>query len=173
MANITLHSLSDYNNGELVSNTFDLDRIDSQDEWLEQIGKWLESVDAEKGNDIYIPKREEWIVCDYEDIPSRYVGTWDIDPGFWEYKSTVEGSHYSEEVFQAAADLDIEPEDVEDCYSGEYSTDEDFAQDMADQLGCMDERNTSWPHTCIDWTYAARELMYDYSESNGHYFRSV
>ena len=55
MANITLHSLSDYNNGGLVSNTFDLDRIDSQDEWLEQIGKWLESVDAEKGNDIYIP----------------------------------------------------------------------------------------------------------------------
>lgn len=34
-------------------------------------------------------------------------------------------------------------------------------------------KNASWPNTCIDWEQAARELMCDYSESNGYYFRSL
>jgi len=58
-----------------------------------------------------------------------------------------------------------------DAYQGKYDSDEDFAQEMAEQLGYLD-RNVSWPYTCIDWEWAARELMYDYFESNGHYFRS-
>lgn len=56
-----------------------------------------------------------------------------------------------------------------DNFYGQYDSDEDFAQETAEQCG-MIERNLSWPYTCIDWTYAARELMYDYYTSNGYYF---
>lgn len=63
-------------------------------------------------------------------------------------------------------------EDVEEAYQGEYSSDVDFAQEMAEQLGALKD-NTEWPYTCIDWEYAARELMYDYFESNGYYFRNL
>jgi hypothetical protein len=52
-----------------------------------------------------------------------------------------------------------------------FDDDEDFARDMAEQVGAID-KNATWPHSCIDWDLAAQELMYDYSESNGHYFRN-
>jgi hypothetical protein len=61
---------------------------------------------------------------------------------------------------------------AEETYAGQYNSDEEFAEDMADQLGYINN-DVSWPYTCIDWEQAARELMYDYFESNGYYFRNV
>jgi len=60
----------------------------------------------------------------------------------------------------------------EESYSGEYDSDEDFAQEQAEQLGLINESAT-WPNNCIDWELAARELMYDYSEQDGYYFRNL
>lgn len=79
---------------------------------------------------------------------------------------------YGEEVIEAALECDIQPGDIEEAYSGEYGSDEDFAQEMADQLGYLN-KDMSWPYTCIDWERAARDLMMDYCEHNGHYFRSL
>ncbi len=62
--------------------------------------------------------------------------------------------------------------DFEESYSGQFTSDEDFAQDMAEQLGSID-KNATWPQTCIDWEYAAREFMCDYSEEGGYYFRNL
>lgn len=77
-----------------------------------------------------------------------------------------------EEVVKAGLSLGISPSDIEEAYQGEYNSDEHFAQEMAEQLGSID-KNVSWPYTCIDWEYAAKELMYDYSEEDGHYFRNL
>ena len=85
---------------------------------------------------------EEWIVSDYEDIPANYVGEHDIDPSI-----------------------------VEELYQGQYNNDEDFVFQMADELGLVPE-GYSWPTSYIDWTAAARDLMMDYGESGGHYFRT-
>lgn len=37
-----------------------------------------------------------------------------------------------------------------------------YAQEMAEDLGAVDP-NAAWPHNCIDWERAARELQMDYS----------
>jgi len=63
-------------------------------------------------------------------------------------------------------------EDVEEVYQGEYESDEDFAMEIAEETGAIQEEAT-WPNNCIDWEYAAKELMYDYFESNGYYFRNI
>lgn len=63
-------------------------------------------------------------------------------------------------------------DDFEESYVGEFDSNEDFAQDMAENVGALN-KDVAWPYTCIDWSYAARELMYDYSEENGHYFRNL
>lgn len=63
-------------------------------------------------------------------------------------------------------------ERFEEAYQGRFDDDKDFACDMAEQLGLIDSE-TAWPHSCIDWNHAARELMYDYSEEGGHYFRDM
>jgi antirestriction protein len=62
-------------------------------------------------------------------------------------------------------------ERFEEAYEGRYDSDVDFAQEMADSLGA--DISDEWPGRCIDWTYAARELMYDYFESGGYYFRNI
>lgn len=52
---------------------------------------------------------------------------------------------------------------------------EDYAQELADELGLID-RNASWPLNCIDWAYAAKELLSDYIsiewDGNTYLYRS-
>ena len=63
-------------------------------------------------------------------------------------------------------------DEAEESYQGEYESDEDFARNMAEELGSID-KNAVWPYIRIDWEYAAKELMYDYSENSGFYFRDL
>lgn len=59
---------------------------------------------------------------------------------------------------------------LEDSYEGVYIDNEAFAHTMADN--CVSEQSYIWPFNCIDWEYAANELMMDYFEIKSHYFRS-
>ena len=64
--------------------------------------------------------------------------------------------------------------EIEEAYEGKYANDEEFAQEQADAITSLDTKEMqSWPHYCIDWEQAARELMMDYSEQDGHYFRNL
>lgn len=63
-------------------------------------------------------------------------------------------------------------EGFQEAYQGEFSSDEDFAQSFAEEIGAIDG-NASWPNNCIDWEMAAKELMYDYAEEGGYYFRNL
>lgn len=63
-------------------------------------------------------------------------------------------------------------EQAEEAYAGEFKDDEEFAEDMAEQIGAITD-DVQWPYTCIDWKYASRELMYDYFEMDGYYFRNL
>jgi hypothetical protein len=38
----------------------------------------------------------------------------------------------------------------------------DYAQEFAEDIGAV-KSDAEWPHTCIDWEHAARELQYDYT----------
>lgn len=77
-----------------------------------------------------------------------------------------------EEVVEAALICDITADNIEEAYSGQFDNDVDFAQDMAEQTGSID-KDASWPQNCIDWEHAAKEIMYDYCEENGYYFRNL
>ena len=63
-------------------------------------------------------------------------------------------------------------ERFEESYAGHFDSDTEFAEEMAEQCGLIDYQNLSWPHTCIDWEQAAKQLMWDYFKENGYYFRS-
>ncbi len=81
-------------------------------------------------------------------------------------------SSYDLDIYEAAFDADIQFGDVPEAYQGEYKSDEDFAESFAEELGYMNE-SKGWPFNCIDWKQAAIDLMMDYSEANGHYFRTL
>lgn len=58
----------------------------------------------------------------------------------------------------------------DDNYQGKYSNDIDFVQTLLEETG---EIPANLPHYIhIDWESTARDVMYDYIEIDGHYFRN-
>lgn len=166
MSTITLHSLADYNNGKLISNTFDLDDYSDHDEYQTAVSEWLEELTNTLGE-----LREESIVCDYDDIPKRYVGEDALDSEYWDYKDAIEASYHDSEVFEAAIDCDIPLSDIDEAYAGEHKSDEDFAQELLEDIGTIPRDLPAYVY--IDWERTARDIMMDYCDSNGHYFRNL
>ena len=70
-----------------------------------------------------------------------------------------------------AADIATE---IEEAYAGHFVSDEEFAKEQADATTSLNTKEMqAWPHYCIDWEWAAREIMMDYSKESGYYFRNV
>lgn len=78
---------------------------------------------------------------------------------------------YSEEVIEAAFACDVPVSDIAEAYQGEYSSDEDFVQELLESTGDMPKDLPAYIH--IDWEWTAKDIMMDYSEHNGHYFRNI
>ena len=84
-------------------------------------------------------------------------------------------NYYDIEALQAYLDLghditEIENGDFEEAYQGRYSSDEDFVEELLIETGDLPENLPSYIH--IDWEATARDIMMDYEEENGYYFRS-
>jgi len=109
----------------------------------------------------------------FQDIDGEHFGMISessIDDSLWELINTLDDDEA--EIYAAyRKNFDGSWAECQDAYSGKYDSDEAFAEDMAEQCGMLQDK-VSWPYTCIDWEWAARELMYDYIEENGHYFRN-
>jgi len=117
---------------------------------------------------------------DVEDIQEAYVTD---DTGLAshfklpaEYDSLYECVTHSADEEAKIAYIDIyqnwDSDNFDEAYQGEFFSDVVFAQHIAEETGVWDS-SASWPHDCIDWEHAARELMYDYSDSDNHYFRDL
>jgi len=129
----------------------------------EAINEYLEENEIEQEYDI---DTEGYEVTDWGDV-SDYSNLQDIDT-----LNEIADSNLTHdwEIISAGIDADIDIDNIEEAYHGSYRSDEDFARETADSLGYIN-KDVSWPYNCIDWEQAAKELMYDYSEANGHYFR--
>lgn len=78
---------------------------------------------------------------------------------------------HSEEIAQAAHACDIQPADVDECYAGQWRSDEEFAQHLIKETGGLPKDLPNYIY--IDWERTAHDLMMDYSEDNGYYFRNI
>jgi len=107
-------------------------------------------------------------IADYDEVPDTYANENDV----WDFAAAFAECDQELEVVEAALYLGVSADDIDEAYQGSYDDDEDFARETADSLGAVD-KNAAWPMNCIDWEFAAKELMYDYSEHNGHYFRNL
>lgn len=163
--NLTLYELSAYNAGRHVPHTFDLTDT-SREEFEEERSEWLAALTAKTGH-----LCEEWIVCDSEGIPRRYVGEYDLDEEFWEWLDAYRESGLSLEVFEAGAALDIPADKIEECYMGEYDSPQDFAWEVYDEQGYTKDENPLLAY--VDWEWVAKELlMGEFGREGSHYFRT-
>lgn len=152
---------------EQETKTFSIDITDSvctKEDVLEQV---IEAYNEQDDVEPIETLSDDEYEIDWLDVP-EWARDFDI---LSELMPEFSSSSYDIEVFEAAHDCDVPFSDVDDAYNGEYKDDEDFAYETAMSLGAID-KHANWPYTCIDWEQAARELMMDYSEANGHYFRN-
>ena len=77
---------------------------------------------------------------------------------------------YSIEAVNAFIELfgKDELENFQESYGGKYSSDEEMVEELLD--GTRKVPNLP-PYVHIDWEWTAKEIMMDYSEQDGHYFR--
>jgi len=175
---IFLTDYASYNNGTQFEfgHWVDLTNFSDADELNEYIVNHF--AECDKISPLDSP-REEIMITDFEGFPEEFYSESMSFDNLYNYFERCESCDLDNEIIEAFASLgnykltDIDEffDALEESYSGEFSSDEDFAQDMAEQTGV--EISTSWPHNCIDWERAARDLMYDYYESNGYYFRAI
>lgn len=170
IASVYVGTYAKYNNGDISGEWVDLSDYSDSEELLARFAE----IHDDESDPEYMIQDKEGESCILSMIgESMSDEEWEK---ILEKISEIEDSHLDIEVISAycagfgynLADVDIS--DIEDAYSGSYDSEEDFAEDMADQLGY--EIPNQWPFRCIDWEWAARELMYDYTEQNGHYFRN-
>ena len=82
---------------------------------------------------------------------------------------------YDQEVYDAYKELvgeDYYKEDeADEAYQGEYKNDEDFTMQLLEGTGTIPKDLPPYVH--IDWELTARDIMMDYMEQDGHYFRNL
>lgn len=169
IARVYVGTYGKYNNGSIEGEWVDLLEFSDKDGFLERC--------AEIHEDEEDP---EFMFQDIEadEFLKEYIDESGIEEELWEAAEALENTHLDEDVINAFISCFGKKNTVaetieaaEGAYCGEFDSDAAFAEDFAEQVGAMD-RNATWPQTCIDWEWAARDLMYDHSEHNGHYFRS-
>ncbi|KYG76416.1 hypothetical protein AWW68_19410 [Roseivirga spongicola] len=184
-ARIFLTDYASYNNGTQFEfgHWVDLSDFSDASELMDYISEHFKQADEKSPLDEFGSTREEIMITDFEGFPkdfySESMGEDDFE-NLYSFFEKCEACPYDYEVIEAFANLgnyDIEDVDkffdaLEESYQGEYSSDADFAQELAEELGYTNEK-VFWPYTHIDWEWAARDLMIDYYESNGHYFRAI
>jgi antirestriction protein len=144
---IYVASLSDYNAGTLHGAWIDADQ--DADAIAEEVREMLAS--STEGH------AEEWAIHDYEGFDSIKLGEWES----FETVSTI-AKALEEHGPAWAAYYDNQGglervDSFEDDYCGEWDSIEDYAQELAGELGAVPS-DVSWPCTCIDWERAARDL---------------
>jgi len=157
---------------------FYIDGIPTKGRWidLETIGAW-EDIQLQLSELFPSSPFDEVLCADVEGLASHFYSSscdgFDLD-GWLEFLEEKAGTHLSDEVINAyfencgASSLS----DVEEAYAGEHNSDLDFAQQLADDIGLLSGIDESL-QCYFDWESWSRDLMYDYFESNGHYFRNL
>lgn len=179
-ARIFLTDYASYNNGTQFEfgHWVDLDQFSGASELMEYISSHFEEADEKSPIDEFTT-REEIMITDFEGFPKEFYSECMDFESLYEFFEAVENCYLDYEVIEAYASYgayDIENvaeffEKMEEAYQGQYNSDAKFAEAFAEEIGAVDQ-NASWPNSYIDWEWAARDLMMDYFESDGHYFRS-
>lgn len=143
-------------------------------------GEWLDLDDYDSAEDFYTAANElhadeddpELMFQDWEGIPREYIGESSLSPEFFTRREIIQKSPLDEEVFNAAAELDNIPADqVEDAYVGSYSSDEDFAYELAEECGYLAQMPEAIRNYFDAASFAKDLMINDYQEQDGHYFR--
>ena len=85
----------------------------------------------------------------------------------------IQVNDWDEDAVKAYLELgmgDDDLNDFEEAYQGYFPTDERFVQGLLEDTGDIPKDLPSYVY--IDWEATTRDIMMDYSEEGGYYFRN-
>ena len=148
--------------------TIDMQYIDSQDELFDTIADNL-GID-EDGSEYLELIEAGYVITDTDGLCEHFVAGLNNESFLFHDFSEARDCDLGEDVVMAWLEvMDWDKDGIEEAYSGSYSSDEEFAQELFEQI--YDIPDYLQGH--IDWESVAYDIMMDYFESNGHYFRSI
>ena len=153
---IYVSTYAKYNNGSIAGAWLDLDDYDDAEQFIDACQDLhKDEIDA------------ELMFQDFDDIHKNYCHECiDVQEVYHYINACKVGV---KDIIDAGLDCEIPLDSIKDAYQGEYNNDVCFAQQRAEETSAI-SYDEKWPLNCVDWHKAARELMYDYSSSNNHYF---
>lgn len=150
--------LASYNAGRLHGAWVDLEECQDVDDLQEAIN-WVLRHSPEPG-------AEEWAVHDSCGLPGYLSRTeWPELTQLIEWAQAAAELSDADELEAYRIECDNQGETItidafRDVYRGVYASGEDYAQELAEELGNI-PANAGWPAYCIDWEAAWRELTFD------------
>lgn len=86
-----------------------------------------------------------------------------------ELENILNDSSRGEDFLEAVFECDIQLSDIDESYQGQYSSDEEFTEQLISDRYSFDLPNFVY----IDWERTARDVMMDYFKHNGYYFGNI
>ncbi len=139
--------LSSYNNGIISGKWFEW--ASTMDQLKQQMNEVIAGSPMADAEELQFQDYDGFNAGEYPDY-DRIV---EIGEALLSYPEAVVNAYLSNDE---SADLS----NIDDCYYGEYKTEEEFAMDLAEQTGFKEPG--TWPYNCIDWDRATKDIMYDF-----------
>jgi antirestriction protein len=159
MAKVYVGTYQKYNNGSIEGAWLDLEDYADHDEFIEAC--------MELHKDEEDP---ELMFQDYEEFPERFYGESSIDADLWDWLELDDDDREMWDAFLECFGGGT-LENARDAYQGKFESDEAFAEDYIESTGMLSDVPDNL-RNYFDTERFARDLMYDFSASDGHYFSS-
>lgn len=126
---IYVADLQAYNNGTLYGKWIDADQ--SEEEILEEIQEMLK-------NSPY-PNSEEWAIHDYEGFGNYSISEHESIENVSQLAQSINEHGEAFTLYASDVGFDYALEHFEEAYQGEWDSEEDFAENLIDDLGYLNE----------------------------------
>jgi antirestriction protein len=114
----------------------------------------------------------EYMFQDFENFPREYYGEAGLDSAIWEWLGLDDEDREKLAAFIDCFGTGNSIEDMENAYYGRAASDRDFAEELMESTGALNQIPKNLRYY-FDFEAYARDLMInDFSTSNGFYFIS-
>jgi antirestriction protein len=159
MASVYVGTYQKYNNGSIGGAWVDLTNFSNEDEFLEHCKELHKD-----------EKDPEFMLQDFEEFPKAYYSESGLDSELWEWLALDDDDKEILEAYVDCMGVHATIDEARDAFVGQYDSDIDFTMELLESCGDIPKDLPSYIH--IDWEGTARDIMMDYSEHNGFYFRA-
>ena len=159
-------SYKKYNNGLLDGMWVDLTLCADYDEFM----RVCHCIHRDEGEDV------EFMFQDMQNFPDSWYDESSLDEETFdriiEFAEMDEDDRKAFEVFMdVRCDSDVTFEEFRDCYCGAWDSEEEFAEQLVDELGILDEVPEHLRRFFDMEAYSEELFRYDYDYSEGYVYR--